>query len=483
MSSPSSPLRRPPVLVVDDEAAIRHVLRLLLEREGYAAVEAADGAAALAQLEATPALRLALCDLRMPVLDGHGFLTQARAAHPALRVVMMSAYGGQEEAVAALARGAWAYINKPVRPDELRHVLRGIAEQDRLLEENAALRARVVEPEGAELGFVGRSAAARAVMETVSRVARYPSTVLITGESGTGKELVAQALHARSDRREGPFVPVNCAALPEGLLESELFGHERGAFTGAVRARGGLFELADKGTLLLDEIGDMPLALQSRLLRVLEDGRVRRVGGDRDREVDVRVVAATATPLEQAVEAGRFRRDLFYRLNVVRIQTPALRERPDDLPLLAHTLLHRAARRLGRPAPPLSAAALDRLCAERWPGNVRQLENVLEQAVLLATGPQIEPNDLPLRPVTRPEPNGAAAPSGGVLRLLPDDGAADLSIKGHSALLERHLIHLALQRTQGNRTQAARLLELSTKALAYKIRDYGLDISEDDHGA
>ena len=466
------PPTRLPVLVVDDEPGLRQLLRIILERADYDVVEAKDGEEALLALAARPALRVALCDLRMPRLDGLGFLRAAQAARPELRVVMMSAYGSQEDAAAALNAGAWDYINKPFRADEVKQCLHRIADRERLLTENALLRAKVAEPPATIEGFVGRGPAARLVMDTVARVARYPSTVLITGESGTGKELVAQALHARSDRAARPFVPVNCAALPEGLLESELFGHERGAFTGAVRARGGLFELADGGTLLLDEIGDMPLALQSRLLRVLEDGRVRRVGGDRDREVDVRVVASTAVALEAAVEAGRFRRDLFYRLNVVRIQLPALRDRPEDLPLLAQALVHRAAHRLGRPALPLSTPALAALREASWPGNVRQLENVIEQAVLLSNGPCIEAEDLPLSPPSRPAP---AARSSAVLDLLPDDGEAPLSIKALSADLERHLIGLALVRSGGHRAQAARLLEISYKALVYKIREYGLD--------
>jgi len=472
-----APLPPGPVLVVDDEENLRLLLRVILERAGHRVVEAPDGAAALAQLEAHPDVRIVLCDLRMPRLDGLGLLDALPQRFPgrALRVVLMSAYGTSETAAQALSRGAFDCVSKPFRAEEIRHTVQRVLDFDALEAENARLRAHLgAAPPPDELeGFVGRSPSARAVMDLVQQAAAYPSTVLITGESGTGKELLARALHLRSDRRAGPFVPVNCAAIPEPLLESELFGHERGAFTGADRARSGLFEQADRGTLLLDEIGDMPLGLQTRLLRVLEDGRVRRVGGDRDRGVDVRVVAATSQDLDQAVAQGRFRRDLYYRLNVVRVRVPPLRERMEDLPLLVDAMLRRASARLGRPGARLAPEALAALARHPFPGNVRELENALERALLVCAGPVVELGDLP------PELAGAPIPpagrGGALLAFGEDDGAADLSIKAHTAALERHLITLALIRTGGNRTQAARLLELSTKALLYKIRDYGID--------
>jgi two-component system response regulator AtoC len=468
--NPSLSSSNAPVLVVDDEVALRHLLRLILSRAGHEVVEAGDGSEALLCLGARPDLRVVLCDLRMPRMDGLQFLAAAREQFPQVRVVLMSAYGASDTAVEALSQGAVDYVDKPFRADEVLHCVARILEREALVEENARLRARVHEETGLS-GFVGRSDAARGVMALVERVANYPSTVLITGESGTGKELLARALHERSDRAARPFVPLNCAAIPEGLLESELFGHERGAFTGAVRARAGLFEQAHGGTLLLDEIGDMPAVLQTRLLRVLEDGRVRRVGGDRDREVDVRVVAATAVDLERQVTAGRFRADLFYRLNVVRVRIPPLRERKEDLPLLCQVLLQRAAARLGQRVRGLSPEAARELLGRSWPGNVRELENVLEQALLLARGDRVEAQDLPI---------GAAASTAavGIVSFLPDDGKGSLSIKAQSAQLEAHLIRLALARTGGNRSSAARLLELSTKALAYKIREYGLAIDD-----
>ena len=357
-------------------------------------------------------------------------------------------------------------------------------ERDRLEEENRQLRASVARARGRG-GFLGESESVRRLLEVVERVAAYPSTVLITGESGTGKELLARALHESSPRSRRELVAVNCAAIPESLLESELFGHERGAFTGAVRAHAGLFEQADGSTLLLDEIGDMPLALQTRLLRVLEDQRVRRVGGSRDLEVDARVVAATARDLTEDVRQGAFREDLFYRLNVVRIRIPPLRERPEDIPLLASHFIARSAERLGRATIGLSPEALRALVAFPWPGNVRQLENALERACLLAPGSRVELGDLP--PEVRPghdsggerELEVPTAPlhvaSPGAVPLADSLEDEDLSIKRRTNALEAELIAKALRLTGGNRSQAAPLLDISYKALLYKIRQYGLE--------
>jgi two-component system, NtrC family, response regulator AtoC len=471
MSAPATASAVPPtrVLVVDDEENLRHLLGLLLARLGYQAVEARDGLEALALLAEDPDLRIALCDVRMPRLDGLGLLARLPELGRPVHVVMMSAYGNEDTAVDALARGAVDYVGKPFRPEELRHCLQRIADADRLSEENRRLRDEVRRLHDLD-GFLGRSEAARRVMDLVEKVAAYPTTVLVTGESGTGKELLARALHSRSPRAERAFVAVNCAAIPASLLESELFGHARGAFTGAVRAHAGLFEQAHQGTLLLDEIGDMPLGLQTRLLRVLEDGRVRRLGEARDIEVDVRLVASTAVDLEAAVAAGRFRQDLFFRLNVVHVRVPTLRERQEDIAPLAEALVARAAARLGRPIQGVSPGALRVLLDHPWPGNVRQLENAMERAVLLADGPQVERGDLP------PELSAAApaAAVGGPQEAAGGD-EEDLSVKRRVAALERSLIARALARTGGNRSQAARLLELSTKALVYKIRAYGLE--------
>ena len=450
-----------PVLVVDDEESLRHLLRIILEGAGYVVHEAKDGVEALEVLDATPGVRIVLSDIRMPRMDGMALLEAIRDRD--LRVVMMSAYGSTDTAVAALGEGARDYISKPFRPDEIRVCLQRIVERDLLEAENAQLRQSVGQGAGIA-GFVGRSAPAREVQELVAKVAAYPSTVLLTGESGTGKELLARALHAGSPRAKAAFVAINCAAIPESLLESELFGHERGAFTGAVRAHAGLFEQAHGGTLLLDEIGDMAPPLQTRLLRVLEDGRVRRVGGSRDLEVDVRVVAATARDLDLAVTEGQFRQDLLYRLKVVHVHVPPLRERTEDVPLLADVLVGRAAARLECATPAVGREVLALLEAHPWPGNVRQLENALERAVLMCEGSTLLPEHLPS------EISGPASPALEVA-VLGDD----LSIKRQTAALERGLIQRALAQTGGNRTQAARLLDISYKALVYKIRGYGLE--------
>ena len=473
----------PTVLVVDDEPGLRHLLRLILERGGYGVEEAQDGAAALRRLSADPArqppIHIVLCDIRMPRMGGHDFLAALPEALPAghaVHVVMMSAYGDSDTAVDCLARGAFDYVAKPFRAQEVLSCIERVVAQQRLTAENQRLRAAVGRADA--LGrFVGRSEAAQAVMALVRRAAGYPSTVLLTGESGTGKELLARALHEGSPRSKGPFVPINCAAIPESLLESELFGHERGAFTGAERTRPGLFERADGGTLLLDEIGDMPYTLQTRLLRVLEDGKVRRIGGREAKEVDVRVVAATAQDLDDAVQSGRFRDDLFYRLNVVRVRVPPLRERRTDIPLLAATLVRRAAERLSRDVRSVSEAALEILSAHSWPGNVRELENVLERAVIVAAPGtrQIDVEHISLDGMPLSAAQAAASGETGVVRLLADDGESSLSVKLHSSQLERHLIVLALRRTDGHRGRAAALLEISSKALAYKIRDYGVE--------
>ena len=447
-----------PILVTDDEEALRHLLRLLFEREGYEVVVASDGLEALEILERRPEIRIVFTDIRMPRLDGTALLERLRGR--GLFVVMMSAFGTTETAVEALSKGAWDYVAKPFRPGEVVRCLTRIREHIELETENARLKAERRQSPADR--FLGGSRQADEIRELVKKVAPSDSTVLVTGESGTGKELVALAIHEGSPRKAGPFVAINCGAIPSTLLESQLFGHDKGAYTGADRARGGVFEEADGGTLFLDEIGDMPQALQVGLLRVLEDHTVRRLGSDRAQSVDVRVVAATAKDLEKAVAEGTFRDDLFYRLHVVRLRVPPLRERPDDLPEIAHHLLDEIAARLGRARPRLGPEALDALDAYDWPGNVRELRNALEHAVIVGDA-DLLPSHLPahIRGGARPASNGATFIEG-------------FSIKENGARLERLLIERALAETGGNRTQAARLLEISYKALVYKIRDYGL---------
>jgi two-component system, NtrC family, response regulator AtoC len=447
------------ILVVDDEFGLRHALSRILVAEGHEVTVAEDGVSALQTVNGTRP-DLVLCDVRMPGMNGLEFLERYRTNNVGGLVIMMSAYEDDEGVIEAMRRGAYDFIAKPFRADQLLLTIRKAVERERLRqtveqlqEELSALRA--------PSGIVGRGTAMQQVLAVAAKVARHPSTVLVTGESGTGKELVARYVHASSPRASEAMVAVNCGAIPENLLESELFGHAKGAFTGATAEKRGLFEEADGGTLLLDEIGELPASLQVKLLRALQEGEIRRVGDNSPRGVDVRLVAATARDLEAEVAAGRFRADLYYRINVVRLHLPPLRDRREDIPELVRHFMQLYGRRLGLSVAAVAPAAMRLLMEYAWPGNVRELENVIERALVLAEGPQIEPDQLPAA-VRSP---GAAAPTRDEL---------DLSIKRQTAALERGLIRSALERTGGNRTRAAKLLELSHRALLYKIRDYGL---------
>jgi two-component system, NtrC family, response regulator AtoC len=448
------------VLVIDDEAGLRHTLLLILRDEGYRVTVADDGESGLRTALAEQP-DLILCDIRMPRMGGLDFLQRYQEGGGTGLVIMMSAYGALETAVEAMRRGAYDYISKPFNADEVLLTLRKAEEREQLRREVARLKREVGEIQGFE-GVVGTSAAMREVMELAMRVAPFPSTVLLTGESGSGKEAVARAVHRASPRRDRGFVAVNCGAIPENLLESELFGHEKGAFTGADRAREGVFEEADGGTLFLDEIGELSVQLQVKLLRVLQERVIRRVGGSGERPVDVRVLAATARDLVEQVKAGKFRDDLYYRINVVQIHIPPLRTRPEDVPLLAEHFLRRHAERLKVATPGLPPALVPLLAAYSWPGNVRELENVLERALILSGG-EIGVEHLP--PHVR---------TGKHLFDLRDD-EGDLSVKRRLPALEKTLIARALERCNGNRTRAAELLDLSVRALSYKIHDYGLE--------
>jgi two-component system response regulator AtoC len=448
------------ILVIDDELGLRHTLSLILSDEGHDVSVAPNGAAGLSAVESDPP-DLVLCDVRMPEMDGFGFLDRYKASSGRALVIMMSAYGDDEASVEAIRRGAYDFIAKPFRADQVILVVRKAIEREglrhqveKLCDELSALRAP------SEL--VGRSPAIKQVIALAGKVARHPSTVLVTGESGTGKELVARLVHSSSPRAGAAFVAVNCGAIPEALLESELFGHVRGAFTGASTERRGLFEEADGGTLLLDEIGELPQALQVKLLRALQEGEVRPVGDNQARTVDVRLVAATSRDLEAEVAAGRFRSDLFYRINVVRIHLPPLRDRREDVPELTHHFVTLFKRRLGLPTAGVSPGAMRLMMEYPWPGNVRELENVVERALVLAEGKEIDVENLP---------SSVRAPSAPAA--VPEH--LDLSVKRHTEALERSLIKTALERTGGNRTRAAKLLDLSHRALLYKIRDYGID--------
>jgi DNA-binding NtrC family response regulator len=448
------------VLVIDDEAGLRHTLLLILRDEGYRVTVADDGESGLRTALAEQP-DLILCDIRMPRMGGLDFLQRYQEGGGTGLVIMMSAYGALETAVEAMRRGAYDYISKPFNADEVLLTLRKAEEREQLRREVARLKREVGEIQGFE-GVVGTSAVMREVMELAMRVAPFPSTVLLTGESGSGKEAVARAVHRASPRRDRGFVAVNCGAIPENLLESELFGHEKGAFTGADRAREGVFEEADGGTLFLDEIGELSVQLQVKLLRVLQERVIRRVGGSGERPVDVRVLAATARDLVEQVKAGKFRDDLYYRINVVQIHIPPLRTRPEDVPLLAEHFLRRHAERLKVATPGLPRALLPVLAAYSWPGNVRELENVLERALILSGG-EIGVEHLPPHVRTGKQ----------LFDVRDDEG--DLSVKRRLPALEKTLIARALERCNGNRTRAAELLDLSVRALSYKIHDYGLE--------
>lgn len=456
------------VLVVDDEEPVRHMLDLMLRREGFTVLQASSGEEALEVL-GRESVDVMLSDVRMPGIGGLGLVERANESHGDLTIVVMSAFGSVELALEAMKKGAYDYISKPFKQDEVVLALRKAEERERLRRENAALRSRLSElAEGSDqLGdMLIHSDGMRAVARTVRKVANFKTTVLVLGESGVGKELISRALHGFSPRSSGPFVAVNCGAIPENLLESELFGHVKGAFTDASADKTGLFEEAQSGTLFLDEVGEMPPSLQVKLLRALQEEEIRRVGAARAVPIDVRVVAATSRPLEQMVEEGDFRQDLYYRLNVMPIEIPPLRERRDDIPPLVDHFIRRINDKLGTTIDGLTPEGLRVLLAYEWPGNVRELENTLEHAAVMSDGPVIAPGDLPDRLMR------AKDSSGDRLELtFPED---DLSVKRAQRQLERELILRALERTGGNRTHAARLLDLSHRALLYKIKDFGL---------
>jgi two-component system response regulator AtoC len=452
------------VLVIDDEAGVRRTVSLILEDAGYDVSAASDGREGL-----TKALEdgadIVLCDVRMPHVDGLEFVERYRAEGGRGLVIMMTAYGSMELAIDAMKRGAYDYLPKPFDGDQVLLTIRKAEEREKLWREVARLRHEVA-AEKKYPDIVGTSSSMVAAIELADKVAPHPSTVLITGESGTGKELFARLIHSSSPRSRAPFIPVNCGAIPENLLESELFGHKRGSFTGADSDRVGLFEEATGGTLFLDEIGELPQQLQVKLLRALQEGEIRRVGESTSRDVDVRVVAATARDLENEVKEGGFRSDLFYRINVLNIHLSPLRHRTEDIPALVRHFISHYNDALGLQITGFAAQAMKAMLAYPWPGNVREVQNVVERAMVLAEGEQIELEQLP--------PN-VRDPQADALPILESLAADDLSIKKHAAQLERRLIKRALELTDGNRTRAAEHLELSYRALLYKIRDYGLE--------
>ncbi len=456
------------ILIADDEPSIRHILTLILTEKGYEVRAVADGAEALKELAAR-SYDAVICDVRMPNVTGTELLIRALPQWPDLTFVVMSAYGSPDAALEAVANGAYDYVAKPFKPEEMVLVLRKAEERLRLVRENRRLRQANSGADPLDR-ILGVSEPVRELQRQIRRVAPVSTTVLVTGESGTGKELVARALHELSPRSAMPFVTVNCGAIPAGLIESELFGHARGAFTDARIAKRGLFSEADGGTLFLDEVGELPMASQVKLLRFLQEGEIRPVGENRAENVDVRVIAATLRDLGKLVERGEFREDLYYRLNVVNLRVPPLRERVADTLLLARAFVERFNRELNREAPVrgFTPEAEEVLSAYVWPGNVRELENAMERAVLLADHDLIVPQNLPEKIWAvreRPRVSSGTEP----------DPAGDLSLKRAMRELEENYIRAALRRTRGNRTRAAELLELSHRALLYKIKDYGID--------
>ncbi|MBN2241663.1 MAG: sigma-54-dependent Fis family transcriptional regulator [Acidobacteria bacterium] len=450
--------RETKILVVDDDAAMREVLQLRLREWGYGVILACDGREGK-KLAENGEPDIVISDVIMPYISGMELLGLLKSGNPARPVILVTAEASIPQAVEAMIQGAKNYIEKPIDYSRLRELLEEAEQEIDLRRESRRLAGSL--EKGAGFGeFVGASRPMREVYNLISRVGASDASVMVTGESGTGKELVARTIHELSPRADGPFIAVNASAIPENLMESEIFGHERGAFTGATGVRAGCFELANRGTLFLDEIAEMPSALQPKLLRVLEDKRVRRVGGSREFRVDVRVLAATNLPPMEAVEKGKLRRDLFYRLNVFTLALPPLRERAEDIELLADVFLRQFNEKHGRSLESCSLETLELLKAHPWPGNVRELRNVMERAVILAEGPRIEPSHLP-ESVLNPGASGA----GGTMKISGGVTAAEA---------EKELILRTLEATGNNKAEAARRLGLDVKTIRNKLKNYGI---------
>lgn len=442
------------ILIIDDEESMRHMLSVILKKEGYETVSFNDARRALEALEAEEP-DFILCDIRMPGMGGIEFLNALKERGELRTVIMMSAYGTLDNAIECMKLGAYDYISKPFKTAEIVLTLKKAEEREGLRKENRRLKEEVARDY--DISNIHTSDGKMLeILAMVRKIADYSTSILITGESGTGKELIARAIHSSGVRSGKPFVVVNCGAIPAQLLESELFGHVKGAFTDAHRNKAGLFQEADGGTIFLDEIGELPMELQVKLLRVLQEGELRRVGDNKAVKVDVRVVAATLRDLKEEIKKGSFRDDLYYRLNVIEVKLPPLRARPGDIPALALHFIEKYGRRFGKPAKTLSGDAAAALMSYNWPGNIRELENVIERAMILEETGTIRKLALPI------------AQAG------PQMEYHDLSIKKAEEELEKELIARALERTGNNRTKAAQLLEISHRALLYKIKSYGL---------
>jgi DNA-binding NtrC family response regulator len=462
------------ILIADDKASMREMLTQAMEAKGFEVVAVPDGNAALAQADA--GVDLVITDLRMPGKDGIEVLGGVKRVSPETEVIVMTAFGTVENAVEAMRLGAFDYILKPFSIDELELKVDRALDRGRLASEVQYLKEQDARRAGP---MIGDGETMRAVQKLIDKVAVSASPVLVLGESGTGKELVAREVHRRSQRAAGPFVAVNCAALSEGVLESELFGHEKGAFTGALAGRKGRFELADGGTLFLDEIGELPAAVQVKLLRVLQDTEFERVGGNKTIHVDTRIVAATHRDLKKAIAQGQFREDLYYRLNVIPIELPPLRDRREDIPALAEHFLARYGREMAKPVR-LSAEVLDRLTHYRWPGNIRELQNILERAVVLCEGEQLTVADLPREIL---EPSGGPAPEpapSAALAETPEAGTPEhpTDLTARLDALEKAIILEALQKYRWNQTKVAAALGLKRSSLQYKMKKHGLSGEE-----
>lgn len=452
------------ILVIDDEENMRHFLKSLLEKEGYRVFVAENGLAGIKVLsrEVIPTV---LCDIRMPEMDGLAFLREVSARHMETTVITMSAYGTIDLAIETMKLGAYDYISKPFKPDEILLTLIKAEEREKLKNENISLR-KAVEEKYSFANIIGKSPEIITIFDTIKKISGFKSSVLLTGESGTGKELIAKAIHYHSERKDRPFLAVNCGAIPESLLESELFGHTKGAFTGAISDRKGIFEEADNGTLLLDEIGDIPLNLQVKLLRVLQEGESRRIGQDTATPINVRIIAATAKDLEQAVADNSFREDLYYRLNVLPVHIPPLRDRKEDIPLLVkhfigkYNSIHTLA--IKEPGP----AVLKPLMDHAWPGNIRELENIIERSMILSSGNILDAEEIRAA-LSSPKPSSE--------NCLPEDS---FSIKKSIRTVEKILILRALKKTGHNKSRAAKLLEISYPSLLNKIEEYRINRDE-----
>ncbi|MAF92964.1 MAG: Fis family transcriptional regulator [Bdellovibrionaceae bacterium] len=466
---------KPKILVVDDEESIREFLNIMLKKEGYEISLAEDGEQAKELLK-NKSFHMVISDLQMPNVTGMELLEHVKANYPETTFMMITAFGSTENAVEAMKLGAYDYLTKPFKIDEVRILINNALKAKSLERENKQLK-RELGVSNSFQNIIGNSDAMHQIFHLIERVSQSPTNVLVTGESGTGKEVVAKAIHYNGPIKEKPFVTVNCGAIPENLMESEMFGHKKGSFTGAVADKVGLFEAADEGTLFLDEVGELPLNIQVKLLRAIQERIIRKVGATEDQKVNVRIIAATNRDLQSMVNEGSFREDLFYRLNVININTPALRERTDDIPLLAKHFLKKYSERMGKGIGAISDEAMEILKSYNYPGNVRELENIIERTVALEAGGSILPESLPpLVSVSRKGASERRLASAHEIEIT-DDGVDLDKILGQ---IEKELIVKAIHHTDGVKKKAAKLLGITFRSMRYRVDKYGLGSSEED---